>query len=132
MAEPGTQADGKRDVGEPNMPEWKRVSQGGSKVSYGQKTTMTIVEQRRNLPIFRLRKELLQAIAENQILVVIGETGSGKTTQITQYIKEEGVAGKNCKIACTQPRRVAAMSVAKRVAEEVGCRLGDEVGYTIR
>lgn len=68
---------------------------------------------------------------DNQILIVIGETGSGKTTQITQYLAEEGFTTLG-KIGCTQPRRVAAMSVAKRVAEEVGCRLGQEVGYTIR
>ena len=57
---------------------------------------------------------------------MIGETGSGKTTQITQYLAEVGfcVSGK---IGCTQPRRVAAMSVAKRVSEEFGCRLGQEV-----
>lgn len=72
-----------------------------------------------------------QAVADNQILIVIGETGSGKTTQITQYLAECGLTARG-KIACTQPRRVAAMSVAKRVAEEFGCRLGQEVGYTIR
>lgn len=73
----------------------------------------------------------LQAVHENQVLIVIGETGSGKTTQITQYLAEEGFLSVG-KLACTQPRRVAAMSVAKRVSEEYGCRLGQEVGYTIR
>lgn len=65
------------------------------------------------------------------MLVVVGDTGSGKTTQMTQYLAEEGFAN-NGRIGCTQPRRVAAMSVAKRVAEEAGCRVGQEVGYTIR
>jgi hypothetical protein len=60
------------------------------------------------------------------VLVVIGETGSGKTTQMTQYLAEAGFTSRG-KIGCTQPRRVAAMSVAKRVAEEYGCRLGEEV-----
>lgn len=68
---------------------------------------------------------------QHQILIVVGDTGSGKTTQMTQYLAEAGYADKG-RIGCTQPRRVAAMSVAKRVAEEVGCRLGQEVGYTIR
>ena len=68
---------------------------------------------------------------DNQILVVIGETGSGKTTQITQYLAESGFTARG-RIGCTQPRRVAAMSVAKRVAEEVGCRIGSEVGYAMR
>jgi ATP-dependent RNA helicase DHX8/PRP22 len=67
-----------------------------------------------------------QAVHDNQILIVIGETGSGKTTQITQYLAEAGYTVKG-KIGCTQPRRVAAMSVAKRVSEEFGCRLGQEV-----
>ena len=73
----------------------------------------------------------LQAVHDNQILIVIGETGSGKTTQITQNLAEDGYTVKG-KIGCTQPRRVAAMSVAKRVSEEFGCRLGQEVGYIIR
>lgn len=65
------------------------------------------------------------------MLIVVGDTGSGKTTQMVQYMAEAGYADRG-RIGCTQPRRVAAMSVAKRVAEEVGCRLGQEVGYTIR
>ncbi|AES62983.1 ATP-dependent RNA helicase DHX8 [Medicago truncatula] len=72
-----------------------------------------------------------EAVHDNQVLVVIGETGSGKTTQVTQYLAEVGYTTRG-KIGCTQPRRVAAMSVAKRVAEEFGCRLGEEVGYAIR
>ncbi len=79
-----------------------------------------------DLPIFQFRERLLEAIHDNQILVVIGETGSGKTTQMTQYLAESGYT-RNGRIGCTQPRRVAAMSVAKRVAEEFGCRLGQEV-----
>ncbi len=67
-----------------------------------------------------------QVIRENQVVVVVGETGSGKTTQMTQYLYEDGYA-KNGIIGCTQPRRVAAMSVAKRVSEEMDVELGDEV-----
>ena len=83
-------------------------------------------EQRESLPISKFRDQIIQAISDNQMLVVIGETGSGKTTQMTQYLAEAGYTSRG-KIGCTQPRRVAAMSVAKRVAEEVGCRLGEEV-----
>jgi len=68
---------------------------------------------------------------QHQVLIVVGDTGSGKTTQMVQYLAEAGYADRG-RIGCTQPRRVAAMSVAKRVSEEVGCRLGQEVGYTIR
>ena len=85
---------------------------------------MSILEQRQSLPIYKLKDELIRAIHDNQILIVVGETGSGKTTQMTQYIAEAGFTSRG-KIGCTQPRRVAAMSVAKRVAEEFGCRLGE-------
>ena len=95
-------------------------------------TTRPILEQRRSLPIYKLKDELIQKITDNQVLIVVGETGSGKTTQLTQYIAEAGFATARGKIACTQPRRVAATSVAKRVAKEFGCALGQEVGYTIR
>ena len=74
---------------------------------------------------------MLETIAQYRVLVVIGETGSGKTTQITQYLVKDGYSNKG-KIACTQPRRMAAMSVAKRVSEEYGCKLGNKVGYSIR
>jgi ATP-dependent RNA helicase DHX8/PRP22 len=92
---------------------------------------MTLRQQRESLPIFAFRDQLIDAIRQNQILVVVGETGSGKTTQLTQYLAEAGFATQGI-IGCTQPRRVAAMSVAKRVAREVGCPLGEEVGYAIR
>jgi ATP-dependent RNA helicase DHX8/PRP22 len=114
-----------------DMPEWKRAMLGGNKVSYGKKTDLSILEQRKSLPIYKLKEELMGAVESNQVLIVIGETGSGKTTQMTQYLFEMGLA-KRGKIGCTQPRRVAAMSVSKRVSEEFGCRLGAEVGYTIR
>ena len=112
------------------VPEWKQKAFGKA-TAYGQRTSLSITEQRKNLPIFTLRQQLIEAVHGNQILVVIGETGSGKTTQMTQYLAEEGYTSRG-KIGCTQPRRVAALSVAKRVAEEFGCRLGEEVGYAIR
>ncbi|XP_077357992.1 ATP-dependent RNA helicase DHX8-like isoform X2 [Festucalex cinctus] len=114
-----------------DVPEWKRYAFGGNQVSYGKKTELSIMQQRESLPIFKLKEQLVQAVHDNQILIVVGETGSGKTTQITQYLAEAGYTARG-KIGCTQPRRVAAMSVAKRVSEEFGCRLGQEVGYTIR
>ena len=87
---------------------------------------------RKSLPIFSYREELLKAIDDYQVLIIVGETGSGKTTQIPQYLYEAGYSKDGLKIGCTQPRRVAAMSVAKRVSEEMGVRLGQEVGYSVR
>ncbi|KAJ5894233.1 ATP-dependent RNA helicase DHX8 [Penicillium taxi] len=112
------------------VPEWKRVTMGKNQ-SLGKRTDMSMKQQRESLPVFKFRKQLLDAVAENQVLIVVGDTGSGKTTQMTQYLAEAGY-GNDGIIGCTQPRRVAAMSVAKRVAEEVGVELGQEVGYNIR
>lgn len=146
-------------------------------VSYSRKM---ILEQKAQLPITKLRRELIEAIDAHDVLVVIGETGSGKTTQMVQYLVEEGycdhsrgafvktdsesknsdfihkqlsnnlsidlvgkkkgniinensnATSRKFMIACTQPRRVAATSVSKRVAEEMGVVLGEAVGYTIR
>ncbi|CAA7026587.1 unnamed protein product [Microthlaspi erraticum] len=88
-------------------------------------------EVRKSLPIYNYREQLLKAVEEHQVLVIVGETGSGKTTQIPQYLHEAGYT-KRGKVGCTQPRRVAAMSVAARVAQEMGVKLGHEVGYSIR
>ncbi|MFS7908266.1 putative RNA helicase [Helianthus anomalus] len=74
----------------------------------------SLAQQREYLPIFSVRDELLQVVRENQVIVVVGETGSGKTTQLTQYLHEAGYTSSGI-VGCTQPRRVAAMSVAKRV-----------------
>lgn len=86
---------------------------------------------RKTLPIYPFRDQLLQAVNDHQVLVIVGETGSGKTTQIPQYLHEAGYSERG-KIGCTQPRRVAAMSVAARVSQEMGVKLGHEVGYSIR
>ena len=71
-------------------------------------------------------------LRENQTTILVGETGSGKTTQICQFVCDAGYALTNKQVACTQPRRVAAMSVARRVADEMDVVLGEEVGYSIR
>jgi len=106
--------------------------------------TKSIREQREYLPVYTVREELCNVIRENSIVIVVGETGSGKTTQLTQYLMEEGYTDYGI-VGCTQPRRVAAMSVAKRVAGEVAAmrrekgkphsdkdELGGTVGYAIR
>lgn len=102
------------------------------KLSQKEQKKMTLKEVRESLPVYNYREDLIEAIKEHQVLVVEGETGSGKTTQIPQYLYESGFCENGMKVGCTQPRRVAAMSVAARVAEEVGVKLGAEVGYSIR
>jgi pre-mRNA-splicing factor ATP-dependent RNA helicase DHX16 len=86
---------------------------------------------RKQLPVYPYREEFLAAVKDHQVMVLVGETGSGKTTQIPQYLHEVGYSELG-KIGCTQPRRVAAMSVASRVATEMNVRVGQEVGYSIR
>ncbi len=90
-----------------------------------------ILAGRKELPVYPYREDFLFALQDHQVLILVGETGSGKTTQIPQYLHEVGYSELG-KIGCTQPRRVAAMSVAARVAEEMNVRVGHEVGYSIR
>ncbi|KAL7078523.1 hypothetical protein ACQ4LE_002354 [Meloidogyne hapla] len=96
-----------------------------------------LLRKRMALPVWDYREKFLELLNKNQCLVLVGETGSGKTTQIPQwcldYAREKGVMmNKKYMVACTQPRRVAAMSVASRVADELDVQLGQEVGYSIR
>ena len=105
----------------------KQQDTGGSDFS----RTKSLREQREYLPAFAVREELLRVVRDNQVTVIVGQTGSGKTTQLTQFLHEDGYA-KTGMIGCTQPRRVAAMSVAKRVSEEMEVPLGSTVGYAIR
>lgn len=93
----------------------------------------SILQTRLKLPVYQFQSQLLEKVASSQTVVVEGETGSGKTTQIPQFLVEVGYAvpGRSC-VACTQPRRVAATSIAARVAEEMDVALGKTVGYTIR
>ncbi|XP_065220095.1 pre-mRNA-splicing factor ATP-dependent RNA helicase DHX16 [Planococcus citri] len=93
---------------------------------------LSIEETKRSLPVYKFKKQLIDAVAQHQVLIIEGETGSGKTTQIPQYLHEAGYTKDKKKIGCTQPRRVAAMSVSARVAAEMGVKLGNEVGYSIR
>ncbi|XP_021766037.1 probable pre-mRNA-splicing factor ATP-dependent RNA helicase DEAH9 [Chenopodium quinoa] len=91
-----------------------------------------IQQQRQRLPVHKRRDAILFLVENHATTIVVGETGSGKTTQIPQYLNEGGWADSGHVIACTQPRRLAVQSVASRVAEEMGVKLGEEVGYVIR
>ncbi|TIB62047.1 hypothetical protein E3P78_02532 [Wallemia ichthyophaga] len=99
------------------------------KVDIEQRNRM--LEIRKQLPIWTGREALIDAVHNNDIIVVLGETGSGKTTQLPQFLLESGI-GSGRKIAVTQPRRVAAVSLAHRVSQETGTQLGSLVGYSVR
>ena len=93
----------------------------------------SLLEKRKALPVYSRQQEICDLIDDNQFVVLVGETGSGKTTQVPQFLLHHF----NCKssgkiIGCTQPRRVAATSVATRVAQEMDVKLGAEVGYSVR
>ncbi|CAA7020316.1 unnamed protein product [Microthlaspi erraticum] len=90
---------------------------------------------REKLPAFKMKEEFLNSVSKNQVLVVSGETGCGKTTQLPQFILEEEISslrGADCNIICTQPRRISAISVASRISAERGESIGESVGYQIR
>ncbi|KAK4730919.1 hypothetical protein R3W88_023907 [Solanum pinnatisectum] len=91
-----------------------------------------IEQQRKNLPIAAVERRLVEEVRNNDTLIIVGETGSGKTTQLPQYLFKWGFCRDGGIIGITQPRRVAAITVAKRVAEECGIPLGQKVGYAIR
>ncbi|XP_077542583.1 putative ATP-dependent RNA helicase DHX35 [Haemaphysalis longicornis] len=99
---------------------------------YNPNVSLSITQQREQLPVFKSRLDILYLLEKNRVLIVTGETGSGKSTQIPQYLMEAGWARKGQMIGVTQPRRVAAISLAKRVAAEKGCLVGQEVGYCVR
>ncbi|XP_014490699.1 pre-mRNA-splicing factor ATP-dependent RNA helicase DEAH10 [Vigna radiata var. radiata] len=91
-----------------------------------------IMQQKKSLPIASVEKRLVEEVRKNDVLIIVGETGSGKTTQIPQFLFDAGFCRDGRVIGITQPRRVAAVTVAKRVAEECGVELGQKVGYSVR
>ena len=89
------------------------------------------IDYPKNLPIVAKREEIIRAIQANQVLIVSGETGCGKSTQLPKMCLQAG-RGIDGQIGCTQPRRIAATTIARRIAEELGEEVGQSVGYKIR
>lgn len=103
------------------LPEWKRQTFG----SFG--PTL----EKKKLPISDYESQIIDMLSKNRVFILVGETGCGKTTQIPQFLLRSGIAG-DLMIGVTQPRRVAAISVAKRVADETNSIIGDLIGYQVR
>ncbi|RGB39678.1 P-loop containing nucleoside triphosphate hydrolase protein [Rhizophagus diaphanus] len=95
-------------------------------------SNLSIQQQRKGLPIFKSRDQILYLVEQYQTTIIVGQTGCGKSTQLPQYLHEAGWTVGGRIVACTQPRRVAAVTVADRVASEMNVKLGNEVGYSIR
>jgi len=91
-----------------------------------------LTRQRMLLPIYKHKKQILYALEEFHVIVIVGETGSGKSTQVPAYLWENGWTKNNFQVVCTQPRRIAAQSLAERVSQEAGKKLGNEIGYAVR
>ncbi|GJP43303.1 hypothetical protein CLOM_g2784 [Closterium sp. NIES-68] len=92
-----------------------------------------ITERRQSLPIMAYKDEIMRTISAHQVVLIAGETGCGKTTQVPQFILDhEWAHGRRCRVLCTQPRRISATSVAERIAAERGETIGQTVGYQIR
>lgn len=108
------------------------VGDGGNIVVFNKNENLALAQQRERLPIFKCRTHILYLLETRATTIIVGQTGCGKTTQVPQYLVEAGWTAGGRLVACTQPRRVAAQTVAARVAEEMGVTLGAEVGYAIR
>lgn len=127
---PGSDAPGTANIAE-ERPDFNSGVDTQPAV-YNPHASLSVQKQRELLPVFKYRTHILYLLERYQTVVVIGETGCGKSTQIPQYLLEAGwAAGGRC-VAVTQPRRVAAVTVATRVAEERGSDVGREIGYAVR
>ena len=104
----------------------------GNFLAYNPNVSLSVKQQRQRLPVFQYRNHILYALEMYQTVIISGSTGSGKSTQVPQYLYESGWTNESKVICITQPRRIAVTTVANRVAEEMGVFVGEEVGFSIR
>lgn len=110
-----------------------RLSHGIPQVPPRRSSAPELDAFRKALPVYELQEQIIQSIRDHQVVLVLGETGSGKTTQIPQFLLDDcSATASPCRIFCTQPRRLATIAVAERVAAERGENIGQTVGYQIR
>nr|SZF06513.1 probable ATP-dependent RNA helicase DHX35 [Psoroptes ovis] len=101
-------------------------------IGHHNKSNISIEQQRLRLPIHNFKNHIIYLLEKYQVLIIIGETGCGKSTQLPQYLYENAYLNNNKVIGITQPRRIATISLACRVAEEMNLNLGEQIGYSIR
>ena len=105
---------------------------GDQTASFNPNNNLSLTMQRQKLPIFQFRNHILWLVENYKTVVLVGETGCGKSTQIPQYLHEAGWTSSGYQVCVTQPRRVAAVTLATRVADEAGCMIGSTIGYAVR
>lgn len=142
FVEPSSRASvAKKARRHPRPITWTPSTQGSQKILAEWSARQELPEQkkmlqtRQNLPAWKLQDRIVEAVTKNQVTIISGETGSGKSTQSVQFVLDDLIKrcfGEQANIICTQPRRISALGLADRVADERCVRVGDEVGYAIR
>jgi HrpA-like RNA helicase len=109
---------------ETNLERLNEIENEYELAKFNVNSDMALDIQRQQLPIFKNRNHILYALETNRVVIVVGETGSGKSTQLPQYLMENGWTNSKQMICITEPRRIAAINLAKRICDEKGCLLG--------
>ena len=121
---PNIEYAGSSVTSETNLERLNEIENEYELAKFNVNSDMALDIQRQQLPIFKNRNHILYALETNRVVIVVGETGSGKSTQLPQYLMENGWTNSKQMICITEPRRIAAINLAKRICDEKGCLLG--------